>query len=178
MHSVAAPGDPGCHAVSVSEYVAPRASSSFLYVVRVFRSSYAEPYTWRTDSAHYSRRYREAVKGSFAKSYDELCAQSWDWHVCAVRTLTRMLAVSSLPTSPHPMDLPIGITIHALLYHQVLSTSPLAHIHTTSPTAHTATLQTQLLIQDRASQSCRENCARESVQQQLLYEHVGFRNRV
>ena len=80
----------------------PRASSSFLYVVRVFRSSYAEPYTWRTDSAHYSRRYREAVKGSFAKSYDELCAQSWDWHVHAVRTLTRMLAVSSLPTSPHP----------------------------------------------------------------------------
>ena len=102
VRSVAAPGDPGCHAVSVSEYVAPRASSSFLYVVRVFRSSYAEPYTWRTDSAHYSHRYREAVKGSFAKSYDELCAQSWDWHVHAVRTLTRMLAVSSLQTSPHP----------------------------------------------------------------------------
>jgi hypothetical protein len=79
----------------------PRASSSFVYV-RVFRSSYAEPKTLRTDSAHYSHRYREAVKGCFAKSYDELCAQSWDWHVRAVRTLTRMLAVSSLPTSPHP----------------------------------------------------------------------------
>ena len=106
----------------------PRASSSFVYV-RVFRSSYAEPNTLRTDSAHYSHRYREAVKGCFAKSYDELCAQSWDWHVRAVRTLTRMLTVSSLPTSPHPrtyLIVPIGTTIHALPFTTTigLSSSP------------------------------------------------------
>ena len=112
----------------------PRASSSFVYV-RVFRSSYAEPNTLRTDSAHYSHRYREAVKGCFAKSYDELCAQSWDWHIRAVRTLTRMLAVSSLSTSPHPRTYllaPLFTLCRSQLlyiyYHQVLSTSPLANI--------------------------------------------------